>query len=62
MLNSAEHEIVNDHKYKNLKEFSIPHAQKSCNAIFLLINIEMPTIVGEGKILCSAEMSMDLFL
>ena len=44
MLNSAEHEILNSHNYKNIKKFSFFQAVD--NAIFLLINVKMPTIVG----------------
>ena len=45
MLNSAELEILNGHKYKNIKIFSIYKAQMSYNAIFLVINIKVPAIV-----------------
>ena len=34
MLNSAEHEILNAHKYKNIKKFSILQAQIPLDAIF----------------------------
>ena len=47
MLNSAEHEILNAHKYKNIKKFCIFQAQISLECYFLLlINVKMPTIVG----------------
>ena len=48
MLNSAEHEILNGHKYKNAKKFSIFQAQirKSRMLFFRLDNVKMPTIVG----------------
>ena len=47
MFNSAEHEILNDHKYKNIKKLSIFQAQISLECyFFLLISIKMPTIVG----------------
>ena len=39
MLNSAEHEILNAHKYRKFKKFS-------SDKFFMLKNIEMPTIVG----------------
>ena len=50
MLNSAEHEILNAHKYKNIKKFSIfqSHISLECY-FFLLINFKMPTIFP-GKI------------
>ena len=34
MLNSAEHEILNAHKFKTIKKFSIYQAQISIEAIF----------------------------
>ena len=34
MLNSAEYEILNAHKYKSIKKISIFHAQISYNAVF----------------------------
>ena len=51
VLNSAEHKILNAHKYKKIKKFSIFQAQikvgrKLRMPFFLLINVEMPTIVG----------------
>ena len=47
MLNSDEHEILNAHKYKNIKKFSFFQTQISREAFFfLLINVKMPTIVG----------------
>ena len=47
MLISAEHEILNAHKYKILRN-SIFKAQINLGImlLFLLINAEMPTIVG----------------
>ena len=46
-LNSAEYEILSAHKYKNVMNFSIFPAQISLEcSFFLLINGEMPTIVG----------------
>ena len=65
MLNSDEHEILNAHKYKNIKKFSFFQTQISREAFFfLLINVKMPTIVGifyiykQEKISCSIELSM----
>ena len=47
MLNSAEHEILNTHKHKNIKKFSIFQAQiKPRMLFFQLIIVKMPTIVG----------------
>ena len=46
MLNSAEHEIVNAHKYKNIKKLSIFQAQMSLKDYFLcFLTVELPTIV-----------------
>ena len=45
--NLAEHKILNAHKYKNIKKLSIFQAQISLECyFFLLIKVEMPTIVG----------------
>ena len=45
ILNSAEHEILNAHKYKNInKVFS--GSDKPRMLFFQLINVEMPTFVG----------------
>ena len=49
MLNSAEHEILNAHRYKNIKKFnflSLSGSDKPIVLFFLLINVKMPTIVG----------------
>ena len=48
MLNSAEHELLNAHKYKNIKKtnFLGSGTCKPRMLFFLLINVEMPTIVG----------------
>ena len=47
MLNSAEHEIQNAHKYKNIKKFSIFQAQICIECYFsALINDKVPVIVG----------------
>ena len=48
MLNSAEHEILKAHKYKNIKKFNLFQAQISLYIgcyFFLLINVKMPTII-----------------
>ena len=48
MLNSVEHEILNAHKYKNIKQaiqlFS--DSDKPRMLFSVLINVKMPTIVG----------------
>ena len=47
MLNSVEHEILNAHKYKNIKKFGLFKAQLSLECYFSpLIHVKMPTIVG----------------
>ena len=47
MLNSAEHEILNAHKYKNINKFiNFSGSDKLRMLLFLLIKVEMPTIVG----------------
>ena len=47
MINSAEHEILNAHKYKNFKKSNIfLGSDKHRMLFFPLINVKMPTIVG----------------
>ena len=47
MLNSVEHEILNAHKYKNIKKFGLFKGQLSLECYFSpLIHVKMPTIVG----------------
>ena len=47
MLNSAEHEILNVRKYKNIKKFCLFWgADKPRMLFFQLINVKMPTTVG----------------
>ena len=47
MLNSAEHEILNTHKCKNINSIiSLSCSDKLIMLFFLLINVKMPTIVG----------------
>ena len=47
MINSAEHEILNAHKYKNIMKFNIFQAQKRLRMLFFpLINVKIPTTVG----------------
>ena len=43
MLISVEHEILNAHKYKNIKKFG---SDKSRMLFFPLLNVKMPTIAG----------------
>ena len=47
MLNSVEHEILNAHRYKNIKKFRFfLGSDKPRMLFFPLINVKMPTIVG----------------
>ena len=48
MLSSAEHEILKDHKYKNISRNSafLSGSNKPRMLFFLLINVKMPIIVG----------------
>ena len=47
MLNSAEHEMLKAHKYKNIEKLSIfSGSDKPGKLFFLLIKFEMPTVVG----------------
>ena len=46
MLNSVEHEILNAHKYKNIKKFVFLGSDKPRMLFFPLINVKMPTIVA----------------
>ena len=47
MLNSVEHEILNVHKYKNIKKFGILGSDKpGMLFIFMLMKVKMRTIVG----------------
>ena len=48
MLHSSVHGILNAHKYKNIKKFSVffSGSDKSIILFFLLINVKMPTTVG----------------
>ena len=62
MLKSAEHEILNAHKYKHMKKFSFSSgSDKAIVLFFLLINVKMPTTVS-GKNSCSDELSMKFFI
>ena len=45
VLNSLEHEILNAHKYKNIKRFSLIGSNKPRILLFPLINVKMPTFV-----------------
>ena len=43
----VEHEILNTHKYKNIKKIKLlSSSYKTRMLFFRLINVEMPTIVG----------------
>ena len=46
MLSSAEHDISNAHKYKKIKMDIFSGSNKPRMLFFLLIKVEMPTIVG----------------
>ena len=47
MLNSAEHEISNAHKYDNIQKFCFfSGSDKPTMLFFLLVNVKMPTVVG----------------
>ena len=47
LLNSIEHEILNAHKYENIKKFGfLLGSDKARMLFFSLINVTMPTIVG----------------
>ena len=46
MLNSDEHEILNAHKYNNIKKFIFLGSDKPRMLFFPLINVKMSTIVG----------------
>ena len=47
MLSSIEHEILNAHKYKNIKKFGVfLGSDKPRMLFFSLINVKMPLIVG----------------
>ena len=46
MLNSVKPEILNGHKYKNIKKKAFLVSDKSRMLFIPLINVKMPTIVG----------------
>ena len=46
MLNSAEHRILNAHKYKTIKKFIFLGSNQPRTLFFLLINVKTPTNVG----------------
>ena len=49
MFNSAEHETLNSHKYKNIKKFNFIQAQISLNAIFELTVVGILSFINAGK-------------
>ena len=57
MLNSAEHEISNAHKYKNIKKLSIFQAQTSLECYFSC-SLSAFQHLSAGIISCSTELSM----
>ena len=67
MLNSAGHEILSAHKYENInKNLHFSGSDKPRMLFFVLINVEMPTLVGiltlmSRKFSYSAELSMLFF-
>ena len=47
MLKSAEHEILNAHKYKSIKKFRhFSGSDKPRVPFFPFLNLKMPTVVG----------------
>ena len=47
MLSSVGHEILNAHKYKNIKKFGVSLCSDKYRMLFFPhINVKMPTIVG----------------
>ena len=46
MLNSTEHEILNAQKYKISRNSAFSGSDKPIMLFFLLINVEMPTVVN----------------
>ena len=47
MLNSVEHEMINAHKYKNIKKLVFFLGSVKPRMVFFpLIHVKMPTIVG----------------
>ena len=46
MLISAEHDDLNARKYKNIKHIAFLGSDKPIMLFFLLIKVEMPTVVG----------------
>ena len=46
MLSSVEYEILNAHKYKNIKKIGLLDSDKPIMLYFPLIHVKMPTIVG----------------
>ena len=60
ILNSADHEILNTHKYTNIKKFSLfSDSDKPRMLIVLQIKVKMPfKHLWAGKISCSIELSM----
>ena len=46
MFNSAEHEILNAHKYNIIKKSAFLGSDKPKMLFFALINVKMPTTVG----------------
>ena len=54
MLNSAEHEILNAYKYKNIKKFSLfLGSDKHRMLFFLLIDVKIPTFMSRKNFMLS---------
>ena len=65
MLNSAEHEILNANEYKISRNSAFSSSDKPIMLLFLLINVEMPTILTfmsrKNFMLSSAQLSIFVF-
>ena len=44
MHNSAEHVILNAHKYRNIKNAALFRLRKTWNAFYPALNVKMPTL------------------
>ena len=67
MLNSAEHEISNAHKYKMSRNSLFLGSDKPRMLYFLLINVKMPTTIGilkcmSRKKLLLSEVEHEIFM
>ena len=64
MLSSAEHEILNAHKYRNIKKVIFFSGSDTPRMLFsLLINVKFQQLVAlQEKNSCSAELNMNSFI